>query len=112
MERKNERTKKNEKVGSAVRALTRASRHCRVLHRVTEEGAPIGTHSGSFHADETLACGMLKLLPTFRDSDIVRSRNPETLRKCAIVVDVGGSILMTHGAMIIISEVSLKKIEN
>ena len=30
------------------------------------EGAPsIGTHSGSFHCDEALACAMLKMLPEF-----------------------------------------------
>lgn len=37
----------------------------------------IGTHSGVFHCDEALACFMLKLLPEFRDSEIVRTRNQE-----------------------------------
>lgn len=49
----------------------------------------IGTHDGSFHCDEALACGMLKLLPTYADSVIVRSRNPTILGECDIVVDVG-----------------------
>ena len=31
----------------------------------------IGTHSGSFHCDEALACGMLKMLPEWKDATIV-----------------------------------------
>lgn len=50
----------------------------------------IGTHDGTFHADETLACAMLKMLPRFKDADIIRTRNPEKLAECDIVVDVGG----------------------
>lgn len=49
----------------------------------------IGTHDGSFHCDEALAVGLLKLLPEYRDATIVRTRNPEILEKCNIVVDVG-----------------------
>jgi hypothetical protein len=52
-------------------------------------GPVIGTHSGSFHCDEALACGMLHLLPEFRDAPVVRSRNPAEHERCAIVVDVG-----------------------
>ncbi|AOW04609.1 uncharacterized protein YALI1_D33105g [Yarrowia lipolytica] len=50
----------------------------------------IGTHSGAFHADESLAVFMLKQLPEFKDADLVRSRDMETLDKCDIVVDVSG----------------------
>ena len=50
----------------------------------------IGTHSGTFHCDEVLACGMLKLLPEYKDAEIVRSRDPKVLEPCDIVVDVGG----------------------
>lgn len=32
--------------------------------------------SGSFHCDESLAVGMLKLLPEYREAVVVRSRNP------------------------------------
>lgn len=49
----------------------------------------IGTHDGSFHCDEALAVGMLKLLPQFANSTLVRTRNPALLAKCGIVVDVG-----------------------
>jgi len=50
----------------------------------------IGTHNGHFHADEVLACAMLKMLPQYKDSEIVRSRDPKVLEGCDIVVDVGG----------------------
>ena len=50
----------------------------------------IGTHNGTFHCDEALACFMLKQLPEYRHADIVRTRNPEELAKCDVVVDVGG----------------------
>ncbi|PVZ96828.1 hypothetical protein BB558_006739 [Smittium angustum] len=50
----------------------------------------IGTHSGSFHADEALAIFILQLLPQYSDSLIVRTRDPIELEKCDIVVDVGG----------------------
>ena len=66
----------------------------------------IGTHNGSFHCDETLACSLLKMLPRsvlvclaiwtfiysvrFQDADIVRSRDPSVLATCTVVVDVGG----------------------
>ena len=50
----------------------------------------IGTHNGSFHCDETLACSMLKLLDRFKDAEIVRTRDQSLLDKCDIVVDVGG----------------------
>ncbi len=50
----------------------------------------IGTHSGSFHCDEVLACHMLRVLPEYRDARIVRSRDPKLLQDCDIVVDVGG----------------------
>lgn len=50
----------------------------------------IGTHDGTFHCDEILACFMLKQLPEFKDSEIVRSRKDEVLKDCDVVVDVGG----------------------
>ena len=50
----------------------------------------IGTHNGTFHCDDVLACWMLKQLPMFKDAKIIRTRNPELLDTCDIVVDVGG----------------------
>lgn len=48
----------------------------------------ICTHSGSFHADESLAVFMLKLLPEYKTAKLVRSRNPEDWERSDIVVDV------------------------
>jgi len=50
----------------------------------------IGTHNGSFHCDETLACSLLKLLPRYSDAEIVRTRDLGVLDTCDLVVDVGG----------------------
>lgn len=48
----------------------------------------IGTHSGAFHADETFAIATLLLL--YPNADVVRTRDPEILATCDILVDVGG----------------------
>jgi uncharacterized UPF0160 family protein len=45
--------------------------------------------SGHFHADEALAISMLRLLPTYASSPIVRTRDPAVLDICHTVVDVG-----------------------
>ena len=50
----------------------------------------IGTHSGTFHADEVLACAMLALSGSYKEIWVVRTRDPEILSKCHIIVDVGG----------------------
>jgi uncharacterized UPF0160 family protein len=50
----------------------------------------IGTHNGHFHADEALAVYMLRLLPTYNDSKLIRTRDPALLETCHTVVDVGG----------------------
>ena len=49
----------------------------------------IATHSGKFHADETLAVFMLKQLPEYANAQIIRTRDPLELATCDIVVDVG-----------------------
>ena len=49
----------------------------------------ICTHSGSFHADESLAVYMLRLLPEYKDAKVVRSREPAQWEESDIVVDVG-----------------------
>lgn len=59
--------------------------------RVEGQPATIGTHNGTFHCDEVLACFMLKQLPEYADATIFRSRNDAELQeKCDIIVDVGG----------------------
>ncbi|KNH06456.1 UPF0160 protein MYG1 mitochondrial [Perkinsela sp. CCAP 1560/4] len=50
----------------------------------------IGTHSGRFHCDEALACGLLLHTPVYEQSHIIRTRNPALLEKADVVVDVGG----------------------
>lgn len=52
--------------------------------------AKICTHSGTFHADESLAVYMLRLLPKYQDYELVRSRNPKDWEESEIVVDVSG----------------------
>lgn len=61
-----------------------------MLKNLLSKMVKIGTHNGTFHCDEVLACSMLKLLPEFQNAEIVRSRDPKILAECDIVVDVGG----------------------
>lgn len=49
----------------------------------------IGTHSGTFHCDEVLACYMLRLLPQFAGAPVTRTRDPAVLAALDCVVDVG-----------------------
>lgn len=46
--------------------------------------------SGHFHADEALAVYLLRLLPTYSPSTLLRTRDPALLSTCHTVVDVGG----------------------
>ena len=50
----------------------------------------IGTHDESFHCDDVLACVMLKMLPEYKNADIIRTKHKSLLDTCDIVVDVGG----------------------
>ena len=54
----------------------------------------VGTHNGSFHCDEAMACAILFMaVPDLTQDgkvDVVRTRDPAVLSKCAFVVDVGG----------------------
>eukprot|EP01098_Paradermamoeba_levis_P008683 TRINITY_DN3592_c0_g2_i1.p1 TRINITY_DN3592_c0_g2~~TRINITY_DN3592_c0_g2_i1.p1 ORF type:complete len:338 (-),score=82.76 TRINITY_DN3592_c0_g2_i1:152-1096(-) len=55
----------------------------------TSKKRRIGTHNGSFHCDEALACFLLHLTPEFADAEIVRSRDPKVWATCDVLVDVG-----------------------
>lgn len=57
---------------------------------LSNKAITIGTHNGRFHCDEALAIFLLKLLPRYKDAVIVRSRDPDVLKPCDILVDVGG----------------------
>lgn len=50
----------------------------------------ICTHSGTFHADESLAVFMVKLLPKFKNAEIIRSRDSSVWDSSDIVIDVSG----------------------
>ncbi|KAI0417160.1 metal-dependent protein hydrolase [Xylaria grammica] len=58
--------------------------------KTSDSGVTIGTHNGHFHADEALAVHMLRQLPTYASSSLVRTRDPALLATCHTVVDVGG----------------------
>ncbi|KNE65345.1 hypothetical protein AMAG_10987 [Allomyces macrogynus ATCC 38327] len=49
----------------------------------------IVTHSGTFHADEVLACHMLRVLPEYKDAEILRSRDAAVWATASVLVDVG-----------------------
>ena len=59
------------------------------LRRAFSTMPRIVTHSGAFHCDESLACYLLLQTEQFKDSEIVRSRDPEIIKTGDIVVDVG-----------------------
>ncbi len=50
----------------------------------------VGTHDGSFHADEVTACALLLTFDLVDRDKIVRSRDLKVLEKCEYVCDVGG----------------------
>jgi uncharacterized UPF0160 family protein len=50
----------------------------------------VGTHDGSFHADEVTACALLLFFGLIDRERIVRTRDPAKLNTCEFVCDVGG----------------------
>ena len=50
----------------------------------------IGTHSGTFQADEAMGVFLLRQLPAYRSAKVVRSRDPAVLEGLDLVLDVGG----------------------
>lgn len=53
-------------------------------------GKTIGTHSGSFQADEAMGCWLLLQHPSYAGAELKRSRDAADLDPCDIVIDVGG----------------------
>ncbi|EFA76510.1 metal-dependent protein hydrolase domain-containing protein [Heterostelium album PN500] len=51
----------------------------------------ICTHSGTFHADEALACYLLKQTNKFKDAKIIRSRDTAVINAADVAVDVGAT---------------------
>lgn len=58
--------------------------------RVKMDTVRIGTHNGHFHADEALGVYLLRMLPQYSSSSLVRTRDPTVLETCHTVIDVGG----------------------
>ena len=50
----------------------------------------IGTHDGSFHADEVSACALLLVFDLIDQDKIFRTRDEALLQDCEYVCDVGG----------------------
>ena len=53
----------------------------------------IGTHSGTFHCDEALACFMLKLLPEYKDARF------DTINHVELDLDLSGLFLLAMGGV-------------
>ncbi|KAI9344997.1 metal-dependent protein hydrolase [Obelidium mucronatum] len=51
----------------------------------------IVTHSGTFHADETLAVFMLQQTAQFKNAKVTRTRDEAIIASGSVVVDVGGT---------------------
>lgn len=50
----------------------------------------LGTHDGTFHADEVTACALLMLFNLIDENKIHRTRDMHVLEKCEFICDVGG----------------------
>ena len=50
----------------------------------------LGTHDGTFHADEVTACALLIHFGLIDRDKIIRTRDPKRLGSCEYVCDVGG----------------------
>lgn len=50
----------------------------------------LGTHDGSFHADEVTACSLLLLFNQIDRDKVYRTRDPKVHERCDYVCDVGG----------------------
>lgn len=50
----------------------------------------LGTHNGTFHADEVTACALLLLFDLIDQDRIIRTRDLQLLEECEYVCDVGG----------------------
>lgn len=50
----------------------------------------LGTHDGTFHADEVTACAFLLIFHLIDRDKIYRTRDPQILSQCEYICDVGG----------------------
>lgn len=77
----NQLNQTKNRIISGARTMAQDAKKAKILS--------IGTHNGTFHCDEILACFMLQQLPQYQNAEIVRSRDDAVLKGCDIVVDVG-----------------------
>lgn len=74
----------------------------KILSSLTETGersnVTTGTHNGTFHSDEVLACAILCLIYSNKSVQILRTRDPKMLIQCDICVDVGSGEFDHHQA--------------
>jgi uncharacterized UPF0160 family protein len=61
-----------------------------VASNMVVEDRSLGTHNGTFHADEVTACALLILYGLVDRNRVYRSRDQELLQRCEFVCDVGG----------------------
>ncbi|GAV82816.1 LOW QUALITY PROTEIN: UPF0160 domain-containing protein, partial [Cephalotus follicularis] len=67
-----------------------SSRLCQFSTTTTAAVKRVGTHNGSFHCDEALACFILCRTLKFSNAQIIRTIEPQSLEKLDAVLDVGG----------------------
>ena len=78
--------------GKSAVASLRVKISASFLRAVSDRAmSTIGTHSGAFQADEALGVWMLRRLPQYANSLLVRTRDLEKLKPLTIVIDVGGT---------------------
>ncbi|PON72007.1 Metal-dependent protein hydrolase [Parasponia andersonii] len=77
-------------VSLSWRGLTTSKSHWNRLAFSTMATKQVGTHNGSFHCDEALACSLLRLTGKFSGANVVRTRDLQILNSLDAVVDVGG----------------------
>lgn len=75
---------------SSVAGTTDASFKRARLDEKPPSSKIIGTHSGTFQADEAMGVFLLRQTAEYRTSKVVRSRDPKVLEPLDIVIDVGG----------------------
>ncbi|CAE8685011.1 unnamed protein product, partial [Polarella glacialis] len=78
-------------VASVSAAAAFAARAAERTRSLPKSGGRVGTHSGTFQADEALACWLLRQLPDYAQAEVIRSRDLQVLEPLDIVVDVGAS---------------------
>lgn len=70
--------------------MTNSNPHKRHKLDIPNSTKLIGTHSGTFQADEALGVWLLRQTSTYFNAPVLRSRDMEELKKAEIVIDVGG----------------------